>query len=281
LIRAGVLSQTQVEEALAKQRSVPGWPKLGEVILAMDMITEETLLDVLARSLRMPSIDLAQVTPTREALRTVSTQEARRHLVVPIRMEREGHRQRLVLAMADPTNVQIVDELQFKTGMIVRPVVATARQVRRVVSEVYGIDITLPPLAEMDPTGHSPDASGPSSDDTWVDSPAHAHRQRSEVAELRVVSGTAKGRVVHITQNGALAFGRGEKVDVSFPDMRMSRRHFILFDTGTGIELIDLGSANGTTVNQEKVRRALLKTGDFIQAGDTILQVSLRGRPRA
>ena len=49
----------------------------------------------------------------------------------------------------------------------------------------------------------------------------------------------------------------------------MSRRHFIVVDTGDTLELVDLGSSNGTMVNQNVTRRAMLKSGDFIEAGNT------------
>jgi pSer/pThr/pTyr-binding forkhead associated (FHA) protein len=55
----------------------------------------------------------------------------------------------------------------------------------------------------------------------------------------------------------------------------MSRRHFLVVDTGEGLELVDLGSSDGTIVNQQAKRRAMLKTGDSIAAGDTVLTVSV------
>jgi len=81
-----------------------------------------------------------------------------------------------------------------------------------------------------------------------------------------------------VPMEGSIDFGRGENVEVSIADRKMSRRHFIVVDTGDTLELVDLGSSNGTMVNQKTTRRAILKSGDFIEAGNTIMQVFLLAR---
>jgi hypothetical protein len=255
LVQAGVLTRGQIEEALQRQQALPGRTKLGEVILAMGMTTEEAILAVLSHAMHLPAHDLDKSPPTPDAVAWLPAGEARKHSIVPVRLESEGRRRRLILAMCDPTNVQVIDDLQFRTGMVVRPVVTTASQVRRAIRLVY------PEVAAAGPNGEP--------------APEGAPRARAEVAELKVVAGPAKGQRYMVPFQGSLDFGRGEHVEISIPDPRMSRRHFLVVDTGEGLELVDLGSSDGTIVNQQAKRRAMLKTGDSIAAGDTVLTVSV------
>ncbi|OGR08893.1 MAG: hypothetical protein A2341_27590 [Deltaproteobacteria bacterium RIFOXYB12_FULL_58_9] len=270
LVQAGVLSRKQIEAALEHQRHAVRRPKLGEVILQLGLTTEDVILDVLSRALHLPAIDLIHTTPTQEALRTVSVSEAFASLMIPVRLEREGHRRRLVLAMADPTNIQLIDNLQFKTGMVVRPLVSTATQVRQAIEQHYKVPHSPMSAAAM-PGGEAA---------TWVgDAPGRESTSEVAAAELIVVSGPAKGQRHWLKAGKSIDFGRGENVEVSIPgDMRMSRRHFILVDAGDAIELVDLGGVNGTVLNQQRVRRAVIKSGDFIGAGETIIEVRLLSR---
>lgn len=275
LVQAGVLTPAQIESALGRQRTLPGKPRLGEVILAMGLTTEETILRVLSHALRLPAVDLSRVAPTPEAIGLVSVVDAEKHLILPLRVEKEGARRRLILAMADPTNVQIVDELQFKTGMVVRPVVASARQVRDSMIDAYH----LPP--PMSPVPGDRQQTDPTRQETWIGmSPIGEAEEepKGDVAELRFVNGPWRGRTVKFPAGATRDFGRGDSVNVSIPDMRMSRRHFLIVDDGEALELVDLGSRNGTLVNQKRTKHARLKSGDFVEAGETIIEISLLAR---
>lgn len=92
---------------------------------------------------------------------------------------------------------------------------------------------------------------------------------------LKTAAGTCTGRLVHTDPRGArvvelpdrpLDFGRGpEGVDHVLPGGRVSRRHFRLEPVpGDGHLLIDLGSANGTWVNDRRVASALLAPFDRV-----------------
>lgn len=79
---------------------------------------------------------------------------------------------------------------------------------------------------------------------------------------------------------GAVTVGRHSANPVALTDPRVSRRHFDLRATAAGgVELHDLGSGNGTEVNGREVRTVLLRNGDRIGAGDTILRFEDDGPP--
>jgi pSer/pThr/pTyr-binding forkhead associated (FHA) protein/predicted Ser/Thr protein kinase len=97
--------------------------------------------------------------------------------------------------------------------------------------------------------------------------------------ELVVTGGTALGR--RFILRDELVLGRGVSGDGRLSDdLRLSRRHARVARDASGRLMIeDLGSANGTFVNDERVRgRRVLEVGDSIRIGSTTLQLTDRGR---
>jgi len=79
---------------------------------------------------------------------------------------------------------------------------------------------------------------------------------------LRGVSGSYFGKIVPV--RGRLVIGRGSDCDLVLDEPEMSRRHALIENSGDGIYLRDLGSANGTFVNGVQVRDAVLHPDDQI-----------------
>lgn len=79
-------------------------------------------------------------------------------------------------------------------------------------------------------------------------------------AVLRGVSGSHFGKVIPI--RARLVIGRGSDCDLVLDEPEMSRRHAMIENSGDGLYLRDLGSANGTFVNGVQVKNAVLHPGD-------------------
>ncbi len=126
LIQQGKIDAAQLHSALGHQRR---WgKKLGECLIQMGIVEEIEICQTLAKALKIPIIDLSKLDAsriTRDILNTVSLQQARSHRVVPLAVKEIRGRKRLVVASSDPTNLRIVDELQFKTGLTVLVMIAT------------------------------------------------------------------------------------------------------------------------------------------------------------
>jgi len=106
LIREGLISPAQLQEALAEQTRTR--ERLGEILRRLDLITESDLLDALAFQLGIGRFDPTQHVVEPEALELVPLEFARRHRVLPVRIE-DNH---LVVAMTDPTDVEARDNLR-------------------------------------------------------------------------------------------------------------------------------------------------------------------------
>src|SRR5581483_6490468 len=82
LVRAGLVTPTQLANALGAQRRIGG--RLGEVLLHVGAIDERSLAGALAEQLRLPLLDVTSFEPDAEALRLVPEPLARRHRFVPL-----------------------------------------------------------------------------------------------------------------------------------------------------------------------------------------------------
>jgi pSer/pThr/pTyr-binding forkhead associated (FHA) protein len=93
---------------------------------------------------------------------------------------------------------------------------------------------------------------------------------------LRGVSGGTFGKVFPLT--GVTVIGRAPECDISIPTDEISRRHAELRVSQDGVMVEDLGSANGTYVNDRRVTRELLKHGDELRFDQLRFQLVAPGK---
>jgi pSer/pThr/pTyr-binding forkhead associated (FHA) protein/tRNA A-37 threonylcarbamoyl transferase component Bud32 len=124
------------------------------------------------------------------------------------------------------------------------------------------------------------DAEGQVPEETRIGSPAVTKVTVPE--ELLVLEGRAKGK--RMTLGDEFLIGRAESGDGRLgDDPELSRRHARIFRDGGRIMIEDLGSANGTFVNGERLRgepRAL-QPGDALRVGQTTLEIAGPASPVA
>ncbi len=91
---------------------------------------------------------------------------------------------------------------------------------------------------------------------------------------LEVLQGSRKGRSFMFDRHDTFIVGRSRFVHCSMPeDMALSRDHFMVEINPPLCELRDLGSTNGTFVNNQRVDRIRLASGDLIAAGQSVFRV--------
>jgi type IV pilus assembly protein PilB len=134
LVKSGIINIEQLGEALgrAKDRGV----NLARVLIEDKLLTEEQFVGTLAEQLGLEFVDLATYPVDPQAAQLVSETLARRYLAVPIGWW-EG---RLIVAMADPSNVFAIDDIRTITGAEVRQVVATAEAVTAAINKYHRRD---------------------------------------------------------------------------------------------------------------------------------------------
>ena len=80
---------------------------------------------------------------------------------------------------------------------------------------------------------------------------------------LRGVSGAVFSKVFPVT--GPVVIGRAAECDISVPADEMSRRHAMVKPTQDGLAVEDLGSANGTYINNKRIQQGFLRPGDELR----------------
>ncbi len=132
LIKAGLISQKQLQEALQLQKTNGG--KLGYNLVRLGHVKEEDITSLLSEQYGVPAIHLEHFEIDESILKHIPSDVAQKYLVIPI--ERTGAT--LTVAMADPSNVFALDDIRFITGYQVEPVVAAEASIREAIGRYYG-----------------------------------------------------------------------------------------------------------------------------------------------
>ena len=132
LVETNLLTSAQLEAALVSQRRT-GVP-LGETLIQLGYITERQLKNALSIQLRIAFVDLDRRSIDPELAAVISERYARRHRAIPIARDDD----RIVLAMDDPTDADVVAEVRSCTGCRIDVATATADTLERALSRLYG-----------------------------------------------------------------------------------------------------------------------------------------------
>ena len=134
LLEAGVVDGTQLQAALGHQRRWGG--RLGQALIDLKMASEEQIVSTLATKLGFERIPVESIEfgPGLElALRLVPHEFAERNQLLPYAADPAS----LWVAMADPTNMGVIDELAFRTGRNVKLAIAGDREIARAIRRLY------------------------------------------------------------------------------------------------------------------------------------------------
>jgi len=134
LIEAGLVTKEQVENAVASQEKGRN-KKIGTLLIEKGLITEKQLLMALSVKFHLAFIDLDTVTPTQEALDSLSVDIVQRLKVFPI--ENDG--KRVVIATSEPTDLTLYDTLRFyfQSKQYVDLVLAVPQQISAAILKYY------------------------------------------------------------------------------------------------------------------------------------------------
>ncbi|MEN2467102.1 ATPase, T2SS/T4P/T4SS family [Ornithinibacillus sp. JPR2-1] len=136
LVGAELITEEQLAATLADKSPDE---KLGDALLREGYITEQQLLDVLKYQLNIPQVDLYQYAIDKEVVQLVPKELAKRHNLMPIRVE--GNK--LFVAMADPMDYFAIEELRIATGLQINPGIATKDSIFRTITKYYDLQESI------------------------------------------------------------------------------------------------------------------------------------------
>ncbi len=135
LIEAGYIDEMQLQSALGQQKQWGG--RLGKALLDLGFVDEATLIKFLSERLKYPAIDLSRSKISETAFEALPKRVAEKYMAVPILIKETPGKKTLALAMADPTDLTALDEIEFVTNYKLEPYVALESSIRKVLGN-YG-----------------------------------------------------------------------------------------------------------------------------------------------
>jgi type IV pilus assembly protein PilB len=131
LLREGLVTRDQLAQALAEQKNTKH--RLGYVLVKLGLVQELEITKVLARQYRMPAVDLTRFEVDPKIIKLVPAEMATKSVVLPLK--REGRT--LTVAMADPTDLGLLEDLKFITRFDLFPVIAGEYTLRNLIEKHY------------------------------------------------------------------------------------------------------------------------------------------------
>lgn len=128
-----LLAPEAMEKAVveAKNKQKP----LQQIVVDMKLTDRVDVLQVLSKEWRVRAVDLAEMDVDPEVVKVVSEQNARRHLALPFAKEDRV----LLVAMADPRDFFIAEDIHLRTGFEVQSYLALPEDILRELDKVYGV----------------------------------------------------------------------------------------------------------------------------------------------
>ena len=142
LLDRGAIDQQGLEKALAYQKEHGGL--MGQVLIQLQLVTEEQIALALTAQYGFPYLPLDNYEIDESLTSIIPEPIARQYCLIPI--DRIGNA--LTLAMADPSNVQAIEDIELMTKCVVQTFVSTSSDISKAIDRYYK------PVSERD--GHSP-----------------------------------------------------------------------------------------------------------------------------
>jgi len=132
LLEMQIINEKQLEEIVAEQRKTG--ELLGQIIVRTGLATEKEIMEALAAQTGMPVVSLSRLKIDPKVCSEISSSLARIYKVIPIR--REGRV--LIVALSNPFNTQILDDLRFILNCEVRGAIAMDKEIDQALDKYYG-----------------------------------------------------------------------------------------------------------------------------------------------
>jgi len=135
LMRRGVISKKQLDEAIHKKETTMSNRKLGEILVRLGYISREHITDTLSEQLGIVRVNLSEIEIPDAIIESVDREIATIYHVIPVRKEDNT----LHVATMDPTNIELFDDLRRLLGCPVEPLLSTAEQIRDALAKYYQV----------------------------------------------------------------------------------------------------------------------------------------------
>src|SRR5262249_44689020 len=139
LVETKVISEEQLRQALQEQQKAG--LRLGDALLKLGFVNERQIKQALCKQFGVTYVDLDGVTIDRSLVPLVAKSFAQHHRVIPLARKDGG----LQVAMDDPADVEVIEELESSTGLSIEVVPSTYAAFQRAFLGAYAdVGVTAP-----------------------------------------------------------------------------------------------------------------------------------------
>jgi type IV pilus assembly protein PilB len=131
LLRAGIIDEEKLERATDYQRNQGG--KIYSALIKLDLVDEDDVVEFLSRQLGLPTVSLDEIDVDTDAVKLLAPEKAQKYMAIPYSQVNST----LYVAMADPTDLNAIDDIKFMTNMSVEVSIATESQIKKSLDTFY------------------------------------------------------------------------------------------------------------------------------------------------
>ncbi|HQO57109.1 MAG TPA: ATPase, T2SS/T4P/T4SS family [Candidatus Omnitrophota bacterium] len=131
LLRDNIIKQEDLDRALLEQKNSGG--DLSQVLVRMNLISEDDLTHILSEGLGLPPIDISRLKIDPSVVKLIPRDVAQKYQIMPV-SKMGGN---LTLAMADPLNIFVIDDVKALTGLSITPIIARSTQLADAIERCY------------------------------------------------------------------------------------------------------------------------------------------------
>jgi type IV pilus assembly protein PilB len=131
LIKEGMITKEQLDQALLEQKQ--NGTRIGYNLVKLGFVPEVELTKMLAKQYKIPAVDLSKFEVDPKIAKLIPGEMAVKNLVLPLK--RDGRT--LTVAMADPSNMGVLEDLKFITRYDIFPVIAGEFTIRNVLEKIF------------------------------------------------------------------------------------------------------------------------------------------------
>ncbi|HOX55099.1 MAG TPA: ATPase, T2SS/T4P/T4SS family, partial [Candidatus Omnitrophota bacterium] len=133
LVEAGVITDDELVNALRQQEKTGGF--LCDNIIKLGFATEDKILPVLSKQLGIDYVKLKDVNINKNVIKNVPAKFASHYKLMPLKIEGRV----LTIALTDPTNINVLDDIKLLLGLDVHPVLASEKEITEAIRKYYGV----------------------------------------------------------------------------------------------------------------------------------------------
>ncbi|MFP3869827.1 MAG: GspE/PulE family protein, partial [Syntrophobacteria bacterium] len=137
LVREALITAEQLESGLKEQKANGGM--LGSTLVRMGLIEETVLMEFLSKQFGVPVTDPSKLEVDQEVIDLIPSNIVKKYKIIPVALVG----QTLTIAMTEPSNIFIIDDIKFLTRKNIRVTVATESSIKQAMDRFYDTGANL------------------------------------------------------------------------------------------------------------------------------------------